>query len=326
VSRATRARRVVTAAAYGGGGLGALGATLWGVLYGESKLARRRIAPAETDPPKADGLWSAPGAGGSALRMAMLGDSSAAGYGVHTDEQTPGALMALGLSQVSGRPVQLTNVAEVGGRSADLADQVRRVLPSRPELAVIMIGTNDVTHRVRASESVRHLSTALALLNEAEVRIVVGTCPDLGTIRPISQPLRWFARRLSRNLAAAQGIAVVAAGARAVSMGDILGPEFASKRELFSEDLFHPSAAGYARAAEVLLPSLADELGFTTVASPVGPFTSKRARPVAQAAARAATHPGTELVGTEVRGEATSRRGPWARLTRRQTPTAGPPS
>src|SRR5690348_1197310 len=93
MSRASRARRVVTAAAFGGGSLGALSAALFGLIYGESKLARRRIAPAEQDPPRADGIWTAPGVPDSAppLVLAMLGDSSAAGYGVHVDADTPAA-------------------------------------------------------------------------------------------------------------------------------------------------------------------------------------------------------------------------------------------
>jgi lysophospholipase L1-like esterase len=322
MGRASRARRVVTAAAFGGGGLGALSAAVVGLIYGESKLARRRIAPAETDPPRADGIWLAPDvpAAGRPLVLAMLGDSSAAGYGVHVDTDTPAAHLALGLSALARRPVRLHNVAKVGARSADLAGQVDQVLGHRPELAVIMIGANDVTHRVRAADSVRHLTTALQTLREHDIKVVVGTCPDLGTIRPIAQPLRWLARRMSRTLAAAQAVTVVAAGGRAVSLGDLLAHEFAARREYFSEDRFHPSAIGYARAAEVLLPSAAAALGLTTTSQPAGPFTSTRARPVAKAAARAASHPGTEVAGTTVHGESSGRRGPWARLTRRRAP------
>jgi lysophospholipase L1-like esterase len=313
---------VVTAAAFGGGGLGALSAAAVGIIYGESKLARRRIAPAETDPPRADGVWAAPGAPETSrpLVMAMLGDSSAAGYGVHVDTETPAAHLALGLSRLAGRPVRLHNVARVGAQSADLAGQLDQVLGFRPDLAVIMIGANDVTHRVRAADSIRHLNAALQRLRDEGIEVVVGTCPDLGTIRPIAQPLRWLARRLSRTLAAAQAVTVVAAGGRAVSLGDVLGPEFEASREYFSEDRFHPSAIGYARAAEVLLPSAAAALGLTTTAQPAGPFTSTRARPVAKAAARAASHPGTEVAATTVHGEAAGRRGPWARLIRRRAP------
>jgi len=326
MSRASRARRVVTAAAFGTGSLGALSAAAAGLIYGQSKLARRRIQPAEADPPRADGVWLAPGvpADEPLLVLAMLGDSSAAGYGVHRDSDTPAARMALGLSALARRPVRLRNVAVVGAQSSALASQVALVLPERPDLVVIMIGANDVTHRVRASESVRHLNDALTALAEQNLPVVVGTCPDLGTIRPIGQPLRWLARRMSRTLAAAQAVAVVAAGARAVSLGDILGPEFASSLDYFSDDQFHPSALGYARAAEVLLPSAAAALGLSTVSEPAAPFTSKRARPVAKAAAKAAGLPGTEVLPAQVGGERTGRRGPWARLLRRRAITVTP--
>lgn len=326
MSRASRARRLVTAAAFGGGSLGALSAAAVGIIYGESKLARRRIAPAETLPPRADGVWTAPGVAedGPPLVLAMLGDSSAAGYGVHVDIDTPAAVIAAGLSALSDRPVRLRNVAVVGAQSAALTGQVELVLGEQPDLVVIMIGANDVTHRVRASESVRHLAAAVTLLHEHEIQVVVGTCPDLGTIRPIAQPLRWLARRLSRTLAAAQAVTVVGAGGRAVSLGDILGPEFAARREFFSEDQFHPSAIGYARAAEVLLPSAAAALGLVTVTEQPGPFTSTRPRPIAKAAARAASLPGTEITATEVHGESAGPRGPWARLTRRRATTVMP--
>ena len=40
-------------------------------------------------------------------------------------------------------------------------------------------------------------------------------------------------------------MAVVAEGGRTVSLGSLLGPQFASDRTMFSSDEFHPSAAGY---------------------------------------------------------------------------------
>jgi hypothetical protein len=117
---------------------------------------------------------------------------------------------------------------------------------------------------------------------------------------------------------------VVAAGGRAVSLGDILGPEFETRREFFSADQFHPSAIGYARAAEVLLPSAAAALGLLTVSEAAGPFISTRARPVTQAAVQAASRPGTEVAAAKVHGESAGRRGPWAKLTRRRATTVMP--
>ena len=64
----------------------------------------------------------------------------------------------------------------------------------------------------------RHLSEAVRTLRDAGVEVVVGTCPDLGTVRPIPPPLRQVARAWSRRLAAAKTIAVVEQGGRTVSL------------------------------------------------------------------------------------------------------------
>jgi hypothetical protein len=125
-----------------------------------------------------------------------------------------------------------------------------------------MVGANDVTHRMPATRSVRHLSAAVRRLRTAGAEVVVGTCPDLGTIEPVQQPLRWLARRASRQLAAAQTIGTVEQGGRTVSLGDLLGPEFAANpRELFGPDNYHPSAEGYATAAMAVLPTVCATLG-----------------------------------------------------------------
>ena len=50
----------------------------------------------------------------------------------------------------------------------------------------------DAGARLREAEvSVRHLRDAVRRLTEAGTEVVVGTCPDLGTIQPIRPPLRW---------------------------------------------------------------------------------------------------------------------------------------
>jgi lysophospholipase L1-like esterase len=318
--RARRARRIAAAALYGGGGLGLAYAAAYGLLRGEAKLARRWIGSTGEQPPVADGIW---GAGdGDPIRLAVLGDSSAAGLGVHNAVETPAVLLAAGLSEIAERPVALTNVAVVGARSADLAGQADQVLPGRPQIVMIMIGANDVTGRVPPAQSVRSLAEAVSRLRAAGAEVVVGTCPDLGTIEPIAQPLRLLARRWSRQMAATQTVAVVEAGGRTVSLGDILGPEFAARpAEMFSPDRFHPSAAGYAAAAAVMLPSVSAALGLWPDAEadlPPLPFHREGVAPVATAAARAAGVAGTEVTPTRVDGSDRGPRGRWAFLRRRR--------
>ncbi|MGH3369372.1 MAG: GDSL-type esterase/lipase family protein, partial [Nocardioidaceae bacterium] len=192
-------------------------------------------------------------------------------------------------------------------------------------VAVILIGGNDVTHRVLPSESVRLLEQGVRRLREAGAEVVVGTCPDLGTIEPIAPPLRQVARAWSRRLAAGQTIAVVEAGGRTVSLGSILGPEFsASPKVLFGPDRFHPSAAGYSSMASVLLPSMLAAVGVIAVED-LEPeaFRGEGVLPIAYAAVEAAKTPGTEVGGTEVGGAKRGARGRWVLLRhRRRQPQA----
>ncbi|GAA3978573.1 SGNH/GDSL hydrolase family protein [Streptomyces plumbiresistens] len=316
------ARRIAAGAAYGGGGVGLVGAAAMGLVLAEVQLAKRQVGNG-TSPhvPQADGRYGSgyTTPGEPPLRLVILGDSTAAGQGVRRSGQTPGALLASGLAAVAERPVVLRNVALPGATSDDLDRQVALVLADPapvPDICVIMIGANDVTTRMPPTRSVRHLAAAVRRLRTAGAEVVVGTCPDLGTIAPVQQPLRWLARRASRQLAAAQTIGAVEQGGRTVSLGDLLGPEFAANpRELFGPDNYHPSAEGYATAAMAVLPTVCAALGLWP-AEEERPDASRREGflPVARAAAEAASEAGTEVTAAMSTGP----KGPWALLKRRR--------
>src|SRR3981189_2046958 len=141
------------------------------------------------------------------LRMVLLGDSTALGVGVETVEDTVGGQLARMLAEAGGK-VSLSTVAVSGARCADLATQVARAqLGTQPNLAVILVGTNDATHLVRPGEAAAALATAGGRLRDAGTAVVVGTCPDLGALRAVAPPLRqivgWYGRRVARAQASA---------------------------------------------------------------------------------------------------------------------------
>jgi lysophospholipase L1-like esterase len=309
-------RRLRLAGQIAGGVTGAaagLTALSAGVLLRQAAGARKIIPMAEAPPPRGDGLYG-PKFPGRALNMVILGDSTAAGYGVHRPRETPGALLATGVSRRMRRPVRLHRLAVVGSMSSGLPYQVDAALEYQPEVAVIMVGGNDVTHVSARTAAVRHLGDAVRRLRATGCKVVVGTCPDIGAIQPIKPPLRWLARKWSRQLAAAQTVAVVEAGGRTVSIGDLLGPAFeADPVRMFGSDRFHPSVEGYARAAAVMMPTLMAMLGEDDRTPATGTDGVRSLPEAAHEAVRAA---GTEVSAVRVDGREHGPAGRWAQLRR----------
>jgi lysophospholipase L1-like esterase len=235
--------------------VGGLSGAMYGLLTGQSKRARILIGRPTQDPHVADGLYGGPGP--APLKFAVLGDSVAAGLGAENTDLLPGVLLARGLAEESGRPVELTTYAVVGANTRTLIAQVDKAILNPPDLVLLIIGGNDVTGKMRVRTSAMLLRIEVARLRTAGAQVVVGTCPDLGTIRPIPQPLRSIVRNWGRMLARAQRQAVERAGGIPVPVADLVSPEFHIRHsELFSPDRFHPNGAGYQHAADILLAPL----------------------------------------------------------------------
>lgn len=283
------------------GTAGGLSGAAYGLLNGQSRYARRVIGPPANDPLRADGIHLPSGVGPvprrelpddvEPLELAVLGDSAAAGLGVDFPADLPGVRLARGLAEELDRPVALTTHAIVGTTSQELAAQVDAALIRPPKLVLIIIGANDVTSKLPVSACAGLLGDAVRRLVDAGVAVVVGTCPDLGAIRPIPQPLRSIARHWSLALGRAQRRVVEASGGRAVPLADLLSPEFLARPgEFFSPDRFHPSAAGYEAAATILLPVMCAAIGeWEGGPLPPAPTRSKAAearRPTSRIVAR----------------------------------------
>ncbi len=232
------------------------------VLRHQAKVARAAIGkPLGEEALDADRVFKS--SRGTPIELLVLGDSIAAGLGAETPKQTFGARLSKGLAKATQRAVRLTTGAVVGAESSMLAAQLDALPPDyRPDVAVVVVGGNDVTHRIPVSESVHHLEECIQRLQENGAVVVVGTCPDLGMLQPVPQPLRALGSRASRQLAAAQREVAVRNGAHAVSLATVVGAFFITNPdEMFSLDRFHPSGSGYRRTAKAILPSVLAALG-----------------------------------------------------------------
>ncbi|QZA08776.1 SGNH/GDSL hydrolase family protein [Mycolicibacter heraklionensis] len=265
--RATRRSAVTlgTAGAFAFSGTLYLGVR--NLLAGQADRARQTIPKAWDLPPRADGLYGADdtevqpfhrGANVD-LHLMVFGDSTATGYGCRAAEEVPGALIAKALAQRTGLRVRLSTKAIVGATSKGLAGQVDAMFVAGPppDVAVIMIGANDVTALNSIAGSVQRLRAAVKRLRASGAVVIVGTCPKFGAISAIPRPLRWVAHVRACQLARAQTLAVKAVGGIAVPFADFRAREFHdSPHLLFAADQYHPSAAGYALAAGQMIPAL----------------------------------------------------------------------
>ncbi|WP_300677372.1 SGNH/GDSL hydrolase family protein [Nocardioides sp.] len=249
------------------GGLGALGAVGFvALLKHQAAQARATIGkPLGETALVADKVYRRRYADrGEPIELVLIGDSIAAGLGAGRAKGTLGARLAKEIGDRLDRPVRLTTLAKVGAETWMLPEQqLARLAPSEvPDVAVVVVGGNDVTHRIPVAESVEALTRVIDDLRGRGCPVVVGTCPDLGALRPLPDPLRSLAGRASRQLAAAQRDAALAAGAHVVSLAEVVGPFFVTNPDdMFSIDHFHPSELGYRRTAEALVPSVLAALG-----------------------------------------------------------------
>jgi len=232
-------------------------------LRAQARIARRVIGkPLGEEALAADRVYKKKY--GDPIDLVLLGDSIAAGLGADDPRNTLGGELARRLTKATRRAVRLHTAAVVGAESSGLVDQ-HATLPATylPHVAVIVVGGNDITHRVRVADSRRFLGDAVRSLRERGAGVVVGTCPDLGALQPLPQPLRSLGARASRQLAAVQRDVTTELGGHAVSLADVVGPFFITQPdEMFALDRFHPSSAGYRRTAKAMLPSVLAALGY----------------------------------------------------------------
>ncbi|MGH3647199.1 MAG: SGNH/GDSL hydrolase family protein, partial [Micromonosporaceae bacterium] len=192
------------------------------------------------------------------VRLVMLGDSLAAGVGVLTVEDSVGGHLAALLAG-DGHRIELSSVAVSGTRSLHLDTQVSRaLLGERPDVAVILVGFNDVIGLVSPSQAAQHLGGAVSRMVSAGVSVVVGTCPDLAASRALGPPLRQIVGWLGQRIAYAQEPAVVEAGGTAVDLAGHTSAVFRADPGTICVDGFHPSADGYRIWAHALYPAAHD--------------------------------------------------------------------
>jgi acyl-CoA thioesterase-1 len=182
---------------------------------------------------------------GTPLQYVVMGDSTSVGQGGDYDQGFARATARhLGRSHL----VTFHNVGVSGARSADVAQkQLSAAVALKPDVVLIAIGANDVTHFTSTSVVRRSLQQTIDGLKRSnpDVKIVFTGSPQMGSVPRFPQPLRYIAKvrtaRINTVIAQFSQQKNITFAQLAVRTG----PTFAQHPELFAQDKFHPATAGY---------------------------------------------------------------------------------
>lgn len=197
-------------------------------------------------------------ADGKPVELRALGDSGMAGVGVTRPASALPALIAQRVAASTGRPVHVVSHAQAGARTQDVLVKQLALDLGKPDVVVLLVGTNDVTHMSPTRQLAGDTALVLSRLHSIGAPVVMSSLPEFGAMRAVPPLLRTALRTRAALVGRIHRRAVLEAGGgvNLVDVRGLLGREFLTDPSLVSPDRFHPSRAGYSRIADVLAPAV----------------------------------------------------------------------
>jgi lysophospholipase L1-like esterase len=232
------------------------------IAFGPLLMAQaRRLRRAALELPEPRGpRRGTVGLGKTALRILVAGDSSAAGVGARTQRQALARPLAENLARRLGGAVRWQLIAQSGLTSEGVLQKLAHERPQLADVAVIVVGVNDITKEVPLAFALRQRQQLADWLHvHAGVKqVVFPALPEMELFPALPRPLAWYAGQAARhNNRAQKRWAAALPGVSHLDMEGLAHPS------LFCEDGFHPAPALYARVAE----RLADHIAALTAAA-----------------------------------------------------------
>lgn len=182
---------------------------------------------------------------GEKLRYIMMGDSTAVGRG---GDYERGIALSSVENLAKDYKVDFLNTAVSGARVRDVrTSQLRQAVMFNPDIATIVVGSNDVTHVTKLSSVREDIMSVIDQLikQNCNVKIVLTGAADMGSIPRIPQPLRLLAGIRTNQI---NEVFKEVAKNKELTFAPIAqetGSIFRRDKSLFAQDYFHPNNRGY---------------------------------------------------------------------------------
>lgn len=192
--------------------------------------------------PEAEGPRAGRIGHGPRLRLLIVGDSSAAGVGVARQQDALAGHLSRALAAQCAASVEWQLLARSGATSAQCLQLLEADAALRADIAVVVLGVNDVVAQVPSARAVATRTVIANRLRNAHgvAHVVFAPLPPVHRFPGLPQPLRWVAGADARRHDAA--VAAWAAGRSDVSHVPI---DLPLNRGVMAGDGFHPGEPVY---------------------------------------------------------------------------------
>ncbi|MBU4217047.1 SGNH/GDSL hydrolase family protein [Candidatus Parcubacteria bacterium] len=186
-----------------------------------------------------------------------LGDSLTAGVGTDKYEESYPYLLAQDLT-VTGKVIVHKNFSYPGARTADLVrDLLEGAIAEQPDVVTILIGTNDVHGLVSVvdfQKNYEHILKELTTRTKAKVYVI--SIPYIGSRSLILPP---YSNYFNSKINEFNEVIHALAKTYDLKYIDLTTPTREILKENgahYADDLFHPSAIGYASWAKIIYDNI----------------------------------------------------------------------
>ncbi len=201
-------------------------------------LRVRRRANTLSEPP---GAREGCAGSGVALRLLIIGDSSAAGVGACSQDTALSGQLVAALS--NDFAVSWKLIGETSATTSDVLKRLAKVEPVPFDVVVPALGVNDVTRcSSRGFWQTRQRQLAKRLVNRFEAKLIIASgLPPMGAYPELPQPLRWVLGQQAQRLD--QALAELCDTHQVMTHLPI---DIPFEPHFQAEDGYHPSEAAYA--------------------------------------------------------------------------------